>query len=50
MNMHMLIACDPGARERTESEYTILLANSGFHAIEVIRLTGPRDLIVALKP
>jgi hypothetical protein len=50
MNMHMLIACDPGARERTESEYTILLVNSGFQAIEVIRLTGPRDLIVARKP
>jgi len=50
MNMHMLIACDPGAKERTESEYRQLLQDAGFQPVEVVRLSGPRDLIVARKP
>jgi hypothetical protein len=49
MNMHMLIACDPGAKERTESEYRQLLQTAGFQRVEVTRLSGPRDLIVARK-
>ena len=50
MNMHMLIACDPGAKERTESEYRLLLGAAGFDHVEVTRLSGPRDLIAARKP
>jgi 2-polyprenyl-3-methyl-5-hydroxy-6-metoxy-1,4-benzoquinol methylase len=49
MNMHMLIACDPGAKERTESEYRQLLQSAGFQRVEMTRLSGPRDLIVARK-
>lgn len=49
MNMHMLIACDPGAKERTESEFRELLQSAGFADVEITRLSGPRDLIVARK-
>src|SRR5262249_55074242 len=50
MNMHMLVACDPGAKERTEAEYRQLLHSAGLRDVEIIRLSGPRDLIVARKP
>jgi hypothetical protein len=49
MNMHMLIACDPGARERTEAEYRGLLEANGFEQVKLTRLSGPRDLLVARK-
>jgi ubiquinone/menaquinone biosynthesis C-methylase UbiE len=50
MKLQMLLACAPGARERTESEYRGLLTDAAFADVEVIRLEGLRDLIVARKP
>jgi hypothetical protein len=50
MSLHMLVVCEPGAKERTEGEYQSLLEESGFRDMEVIRLNAPRDLIVARKP
>jgi len=50
MSLHMLVVCEPGARERTESEYQSLLEDVGFRDVEIIRLEGPRDLVVARKP
>jgi hypothetical protein len=49
MSLHMLVVCEPGARERSEREYRSLLAETGFRDVEVIRLEAPRDLIVARK-
>jgi acetylserotonin N-methyltransferase len=48
-DLMMLVACEPGARERSESEYRSLLEDAGFHNVEIIRLDAPRDLIVARK-
>lgn len=50
MALHMLVACEPGATERTEAQYQSLLEDAGFRAVEVVRLAGPRDLIIARKP
>ena len=50
MKLQMLLACAPGARERTESEYRGLVTDAGFADVEVVRLEGLRDLIVARKP
>lgn len=49
-DLTMLIACEPGARERSEAEYRSLLEEAGFRDIEAIRLEAPRDLIVARRP
>jgi hypothetical protein len=49
MTLHMLVANEPDARERSEREYRALLDASGFDAVNVIRLDAPRDLIVAKK-
>jgi 2-polyprenyl-3-methyl-5-hydroxy-6-metoxy-1,4-benzoquinol methylase len=49
LSLHMLVVCEPGAKERTESEYRSLLEDAGFRDMQVIRLEGPRDLIVARK-
>ena len=48
-DLAMMVACEPGARERTEAEYRTLLTEAGFTTAEVIRLDAPRDLIVARK-
>jgi hypothetical protein len=48
-DLTMLVACEPGARERTEAEYRSLLNETGFDTAEVIRLYAPRDLVVARK-
>jgi hypothetical protein len=45
----MLIANEPGARERTEAEYRALLDSAGFTMHTVLRFEAPRDLIVAIK-
>jgi hypothetical protein len=45
----MIVACESGARERTEAEYEALLEAAGFDLARVIRLDAPRDLIVARK-
>lgn len=45
----MLIANEPGARERTEAEFRTLLDTTGFDVVEVIRMDAPRDLLVAKK-
>ena len=50
MSLHMLVVCEPGAKERSESEYQSLLEDAGFRDIEVLRLEGPRDLVIARKP
>ena len=50
LDLLLLLLCEPGARERSEEEHRSLLEEAGFQSIEVIRLEGPRDLIVARKP
>jgi hypothetical protein len=45
----MLVANEPGARERTVSEYQGLLDEAGFDVVNVIRFEAPRDLLVARK-
>jgi SAM-dependent methyltransferase len=45
----MLVANEPGARERTASEYRALVEEAGFEFGDVIRLDAPRDLVVARK-
>lgn len=45
----MLVACDPGGRERNEAEYRTLLGEAGFRDIKVERIEAPRDLIIARK-
>jgi hypothetical protein len=49
LSLLMLVACDPGAKERTEAEYRALLEGAGFEMERVIRLEAPRDVIVARK-
>jgi DNA-binding Lrp family transcriptional regulator len=48
-DLTMIVACESGARERTEAEYEALLEAAGFDLARVIRLDAPRDLIVARK-
>ena len=48
-DLAMIVACESGARERTEAEYASLLDQTGFRIAELIRLDAPRDLIVAKK-
>jgi O-methyltransferase domain/Dimerisation domain len=50
LSLHMLVACEPGARERNEEEYRTLLEEAGFNEVVVIRLKALRDLVVARKP
>ncbi|PCJ46224.1 MAG: hypothetical protein COA99_03105 [Moraxellaceae bacterium] len=50
MNLQMLIAFEPGSKERTENEYDSLLKQAGFVGVELIRLDAPRDLLIAYKP
>jgi hypothetical protein len=50
IDLYVLAICEPGARERTESEYRALLAETGFRQVQVRRLETMRDLIVAKKP
>lgn len=49
MSLHMLVICEPGARERTETEYAELLADTGFGVERVIRTGAPRDFLIARK-
>jgi acetylserotonin N-methyltransferase len=49
LDLHMLLCCEPGARERTEAEYLSLLSEANFSNIEIVRLEAPRDMIVARK-
>jgi acetylserotonin N-methyltransferase len=50
LDLHMLLCCDVGARERTDSEYRLLIQDSGFREVEIVYLDAPRDMIVARKP
>jgi 3-hydroxy-5-methyl-1-naphthoate 3-O-methyltransferase len=50
MSLHMLVVCEPGAKERSEDEYRSLLEEAGFRNVEVIRFDAPRDLIIGRKP
>jgi len=50
LNLLMLLACEPGAKERSEAEYRTLLEEAGFRGFELIRLEAPRDLIIVRKP
>jgi len=45
----MLLANEPGARERSEGEYRELLDAAGFEVTNLLRLDAPRDLLVARK-
>lgn len=45
----MLVANEPGARERSEGEYRGLLDAAGFDVTNLLRLDAPRDLLVARK-
>jgi len=49
-DLHMLLCCEPGAKERSETEYRLLLEGAGFRDIEIVRLDAPRDMVVAYKP
>ncbi len=49
-SLFMLLLCESGARERSESEHRALLDEVGFRNVELIRSDGPHDLIVARKP
>ena len=49
MSPHMLVLCEPGARERTEAEYAALLEETGFEVEKLFRLDAPRDLLIARK-
>ncbi len=49
-SLFMLVCCESGGRERTESEHRGLLEAAGFRHVELIRSSGPRDLLVARKP
>jgi hypothetical protein len=40
----MLVLCEPVARERTESEHTQLLRDTGFQLERLVRIS-PRPLI-----
>jgi len=48
MSLHMLVLCEPGARERTELEHADLLKAAGFRVERLVRME-PRDLLVARK-
>ncbi len=49
-DLHMLLVCDPEARERTLPEYRSLLEEAGFRSVELVRFDSPlRDVIVARK-
>ena len=37
MSLHMLVLCEPGARERTETEYAGLLESTGFTVERLVR-------------
>lgn len=50
MSLQMLVAFQPGSKERTEREYEVLLHESGFQRMELIKLDAPRDLLLAYKP
>jgi hypothetical protein len=45
----MLVANEPGARERSEGEYRGLLDAAGFGVTNLLRFDAPRDLLVARK-
>ncbi|MAM87497.1 MAG: hypothetical protein CME36_09350 [unclassified Hahellaceae] len=49
MSLQMLLACETGAKERTENEYRTLLSKAGFGDIFMVRLDAPRDIIVAYR-
>ena len=49
MSLHMLLLCEPGAKERTEAEYRKLLSETGFEVVRLVRLNAPRDLLVARR-
>jgi hypothetical protein len=49
MSLHMLVVCEPGARERTEGEYAELLHSTGFEIERLVRPGAPRDFLIARK-
>jgi 2-polyprenyl-3-methyl-5-hydroxy-6-metoxy-1,4-benzoquinol methylase len=49
MSLQMLLACEPGAKERTHDEYFELLEETGFNIHKFFPIDAPRDLIVAYK-
>ncbi|MCG7534599.1 methyltransferase [Pseudoalteromonas sp. OOF1S-7] len=49
MSLQMLIAFEPGAKERTLEEYQDLLQQAGFKHSELVQLDAPRDLLIIYK-
>jgi len=49
-DLQMLLCCEPGGRERSETEYRSLMKEAGFRHVEIVRFNAPRDMIVARKP
>lgn len=49
MSLQMLVAFEPGAKERSLAEYSALLQATGFSDIELIKSESPRDILVAYK-
>lgn len=49
MSLQMLLACEPGAKERTKDQYFGMLTAEGFTNLKYYPINAPRDLIVAYK-
>lgn len=49
-SLFMLVCCESAGRERSGPEHRALLADAGFRDVEIRRLRGPRDLVIARKP
>jgi hypothetical protein len=50
IDLYMLVICELWAREPPEPEYRALLAETGFHKVQVMRLEATQDIMVARKP
>lgn len=48
-SLNMLVNAEPGAKERTLSEFAQLLKRTGFRIEQLIRTGGARDMIIASK-
>jgi len=50
LDLHMLIVCESGGRERSGQEFHSMLQEAGFHQVEIVPLLALRSLIIARKP
>jgi hypothetical protein len=49
MSLHLLLACAPGAKERTESEYRRRPADTRFRMEKLVRMNALGDLLIIRK-